>query len=136
MLVRLHQLAHHHVSFAFETTLASRSFAPWLAMLVSSGYAVHLVFLWLPSVEVAVERVADRVRLGGHGVPSDVVHRRYHAGRRNFLTLYRPLATTGRVYDNSVGPGPRLIAYGQFGAADRIEDAEVWERFLGSRSNE
>jgi predicted ABC-type ATPase len=134
MLMRLRELAGRRVSFAFETTLASRSFAPWIGGLVRSGYAFHLVFLWLPTVDLAVERIADRVRLGGHGVPDDVVRRRYHAGRRNFLTRYRPLATTWRVYDNSVSPGPRLVAYGQVGATEHVEDAGVWERFLGSGS--
>jgi predicted ABC-type ATPase len=135
MLARLRDLARRRVSFAFETTLASRSFAPWIAGLVGSGYAFHLVFLWLPAVDVALERVADRVRLGGHGVPADVVRRRYQAGRWNFLTLYRPLATTWRVYDNSVSPGPRLVASGHIGATARVENAAVWAEFLSERSD-
>jgi predicted ABC-type ATPase len=69
MLSRIRELASQRVNFAFETTLASRSFAPWLRQLATSGYAVHLVYLWLPSADFAVERVAERVRAGGHNVP-------------------------------------------------------------------
>jgi predicted ABC-type ATPase len=134
MLMRLRELARRRVSFAFETTLASRSFAPWIAGLVRSGYLFHLVFLWLSSVDVAVERVANRVRLGGHGVPVDVIRRRYHAGHRHFLTLYRPLATTWWVYDNSLSPAPRLVASGEGGTASRVEEPTAWDRFLGSGS--
>jgi predicted ABC-type ATPase len=65
MLARLRELASKRVSFAFETTLASRSFAPWLASVVAGGYSFHLLYLWLPSADLAVSRVADRVRFGG-----------------------------------------------------------------------
>ena len=60
MLTRLRQLAGKRVSFAFETTLASRSFAPWIEDLRRDGYSVHILFLWLPSAEFAIERVAHR----------------------------------------------------------------------------
>ena len=72
MLARIRELASQRVNFAFETTLASRSFAPWLRQLVTSGYSAHLVFLWLPSADFAVDRVAERVRTGGHNVPPRV----------------------------------------------------------------
>ena len=64
MLARVRDLARQRASFAFETTLASRSFAPWLRELKTSGYDVHMLFLWLPSAEFAVARVAERVREG------------------------------------------------------------------------
>ena len=64
MLSRLRQLASQGVSFAFETTLASRTFAPWLEELIAQGYRVHLVFLWLPDPEAAIARVAERVSNG------------------------------------------------------------------------
>ena len=63
MLYRVHELAGERRDFAFETTLASRSFAPWLRDLRTDGYAFHLVYLWLPTVELALARVAERVRL-------------------------------------------------------------------------
>jgi predicted ABC-type ATPase len=73
MLARLRELAQQRRSLAFETTLASRSFAPWLAELVRTGYQFHLVFLWLPSPDMAVARGAARVREGGHDVPEETI---------------------------------------------------------------
>jgi predicted ABC-type ATPase len=113
MLVRLDELARQHISFGFETTLASRSFAPWLRLRLAEGYAVHLVFLWLADPELALARVARRVELGGHSVPDDVVRRRYAAGLRNFFELYRPIMSTWQVFDNSDLPGPRLNRHGR-----------------------
>jgi len=128
MLTRLRALAGQRVSFGFETTLASRSFAPWIARLKRAGYEVHLVFLALPAAEVAVRRVAERVRVGGHSVPKATVRRRYRAGLRNFFGLYRVLATSWRVYDNSGSVAPRLIASGRADVVTRITDRNAWER--------
>lgn len=71
MLERIYYLANKHVNFSFETTLASKTFAPWITELRKTGYIFHLVFLWLPSEEFAINRVAERVRMGGHNVPED-----------------------------------------------------------------
>jgi predicted ABC-type ATPase len=128
MLGRLRELARHGQSFAFETTLASRSFAPWLAKLRQRGYRVHVFFLWLPTAESALARVAERVRMGGHAVPESTVRRRFHAGLQNFFTLYRPLAATWRMYDNSQAGGPRLIARGARGRTTRVVDSLTWGR--------
>jgi len=125
MLARLRELAGQRVSFAFETTLASRTFAPWLRGLRASGYHVQLVFLWLPSADFAVERVADRVRAGGHNVPEETVRRRYRAGLRNFFNLYKPLASAWRLYDTS-SPDPRLVAEGLESQPIRVYDEDVW----------
>jgi predicted ABC-type ATPase len=110
MLNRLRELAAARADFAFETTMASRSFAPWLARLSSSGYQVHVVFVWVRSPEIAIRRVKARVRKGGHLVPDEVVRRRYAGGLRNFVSLYRPLAAAWRVYDNSRAGTPVLVA--------------------------
>lgn len=88
MLKRIHKLADESKDFAFETTLASRSFAPWIKLLKKKGYTFHMFFLWLESIELAISRVVERVRLGGHHVPGDVVKRRYNAGINNFFNLY------------------------------------------------
>ena len=125
MLARLRELAEQRVSFAFETTLASRTFAPWLQDLRVSGYEVHFLFLWLPSPEFALERVADRVRAGGHDVPAATVRRRYRAGLRNFFSLYEPLATSWGLYDSS-GPEPRLVAERLDTLPPRVYDESVW----------
>lgn len=128
MLERLRQLANERVNFAFETTLATRSFAPWIATLRQTGYLFHLVFLWLPAPELAIERVQERVRLGGHAVPEETVRRRYRAGIQNFFQLYRPLADTWRFYDNSETAAPRLIASGIGYLEAAIYDSETWKR--------
>jgi predicted ABC-type ATPase len=124
MLTRLRELADQRVSFAFETTLASRSFAPWLRDL--SGYDVQLVFLWLPSAEFALDRVADRVRMGGHNVPADTVRRRYRTGLLNFFGLYMPMASAWRLYDGS-SPSPRLVAESLASQPVRVYDGDVWQ---------
>jgi predicted ABC-type ATPase len=130
MLSRLKELAQQRVSFAFENTLASRSFAPWLTALKRDGYAVHVVFLWLPSANHAVQRVTDRVAMGGHNVPEKVVRRRYASGLRNFFELYQPLASAWRVFDAS-RRRPRRIAEGLADSGFRIDDAATWQRFQG-----
>jgi predicted ABC-type ATPase len=131
MLARMRELAAGGADFAFETTLASRSFAPWLVRLQSRGYHVHLLFLWLSSADLAVDRVAERVRLGGHAVPEMVVRRRYRAGLNNFLRLYAPLADSWQLFDNS-GARPRPVAGGGRSVADSVADADVWQRLKES----
>jgi predicted ABC-type ATPase len=119
MLARMRELAAHRNSFAFETTLASRTLAPWLRELRVSGYEIHLVFLWLSSADLAIARVADRVRNGGHNIPDDVVRRRYAAGIHNLFVLYQPVTTSWVVY-NSSGPQPVLVAEGLESQPERV----------------
>lgn len=107
--------------------MASRSFLPWLRELTEGGYLLHLVFLWLSSPETAIARVRTRVRMGGHDVPEDTIRRRYERGIRNFLGLYRPLATTWSVYDSSSDLGPRLVAKGGAHVSEEIIDEHAWE---------
>jgi predicted ABC-type ATPase len=126
MLARLEELARRRETFAFETTLASRSFAPWLRARRAQGYEVYLVFLWLPDADAAVRRVA----LGGHNVTSDVVRRRYEAGLYNFFALYQPLTTEWHVYNSSqLGP-PRVMASGRGTATTLVEDPVQWNAIV------
>jgi predicted ABC-type ATPase len=126
MLRRLHDLAGQRVNFAFESILSGRSFAPWIAELRSTGYVCYLNFLWLPNVDLALARVAERVRLGGHNVPAETVRRRYQAGLRNFFRLYRPLADLWYFYDNSGPSGPRLLADGKCDRDENVHDQQAW----------
>jgi predicted ABC-type ATPase len=131
MLKRLTELSKKRRNFAFESTLSARSFALWLQRLRARGYRVRIVFLFLPDPRLAIERVKQRVRVGGHDVPVSVIRRRYYAGVRNFFELYMPLADQWRVYDNS-GWTPRLVA---IGSKDRphtriIAVADVWSEFM------
>ena len=81
---------------------------------ITQGYTIHLFFLWIPTVEVTLARVADRVRRGGHNIPEEVVRRRFHKGIQNLFTLYRPLLDLWMLFDNS-GTEPRLIAREEVG---------------------
>lgn len=136
MLKRLRDLARQRVNFAFESTLASRSFAPWIAGLRSSGYQFHLIFLWLPSADEAIARVKGRVQLGGHDVPPDTICRRYVGGLKNLFRLYLQMADTWQIYDNSVQSGPRLIAAGGDGLEPVVNDAETWEHLVRTYSHD
>lgn len=127
MLARLRHLAGTRQDFAFETTLAGRGQARWLHMLRDSGYRAHMIFLALPSADLAVARVAERVRQGGHDVPEDVVRRRFVAGLRNLYTCYAQTVDSFQVYDNAELSGPRLIAAKAAGTPPVIADIGAWK---------
>jgi predicted ABC-type ATPase len=126
MLERIKELAKLPRSFAFETTLASRTFAPLIRKLVAAGFDFHLVYLWLSSPQEAIARVAARVQSGGHNIPEATVRRRYAAGIRNFFDLYRPLTTGWQIFDNSGSSGLIEVARGCGMDADIIQ-ADAWE---------
>lgn len=129
MLGRIRELAASRASFALETTLASRSLAPWIAGLRASGYAFHLYYLWLNSPALAVARVHARHQSGGHLVSAVDVRRRYVRSAVNFLNSFKPLATTWRVYDNLGSTGPILVADGGTDRVDIIHEPAIWSRF-------
>lgn len=117
MLAEITEHVRRRESFAFETTLAGRAYARLIPRWRAAGYSVHLIFLKLDSVELAVERVAVRVAQGGHNVPEPVIRRRFAQGWRNFNEVYRRLVDSWRIYDNS-GETPELI---ETGAAHETE---------------
>lgn len=127
MLQRMDALAAAGVSFGLESTLAARSLAPRLRELIDRGYEFHLVFLYLQSADLAVARVADRVRLGGHNIPETTIRRRYQAGLRNFFDLYRPIATSWQMFDNSQA-GRMLIAAGTRRRTSRVPQKKLWKQ--------
>jgi predicted ABC-type ATPase len=101
MVARLDELQERNASFAVETTLANRSLAHRIAALRRSGYQTRLVYLYLPSVQMAIERVADRVARGGHAIAEGVIRRRYHASLRNLLSVYLDAVESWILLDNS-----------------------------------
>ncbi len=109
------QLIAEHVargdSFAFETTLADKSYARHIPEWQASGYHVSLMFLALPTADAAIQRVVERVAQGGHFVPEGIVRRRFQVGRTNFDAVYKPLVNAWALYDNS-GSEPVLLDWG------------------------
>lgn len=104
MLQRIDFLLNGDSSFAIETTLATRSYSGLVRKAQQRGFLVQLLFFWLPSPEYAVERVAQRVREGGHNIPKDVIVRRYFAGIKNMFDIYMPIVNSWMIIDNSVNP--------------------------------
>jgi predicted ABC-type ATPase len=104
MLHLIEEQVGKEASFAFETTLSGRGYARMIPEWRELGYRVELFFLTVPSVEYAIERVAQRVRQGGHNIPKEVIARRYAAGLRQFDTIYKSLVDAWTLIDTSKSP--------------------------------
>lgn len=126
MLKRINKLAEAQENFAFETTLSTRTFVPKLKQMRENGYEVSLFFLWLISEELAILRVAERVRQGGHHIPTETIKRRYQKGLSNFLNLYQNLADNWYFYDNLNIADLKLIAKGNFLKMKKTFSEKLW----------
>ncbi|TVQ97046.1 MAG: Zeta toxin family protein [Desulfovibrionales bacterium] len=111
MLEEIHNHARRKVSFAFETTLSGRCYARMIPDWQAKGFTIKLFFLRLTSPELAITRVRQRVRTGGHDVPESTIRRRFQAGLRNFETHYKPIVNEWILYDNSAA-SPLFLAEG------------------------
>jgi predicted ABC-type ATPase len=112
MLGEIADCTRQGVSFAFETTLAGLGYLAHIKQWRAQGYHVSLFFLSLPDAEVAIARVAERVRQGGHHIPEDVIRRRFVAGLRNFDTVYRTAVDAWAKYNN-MDESPVLLEWGE-----------------------
>ncbi len=112
MLSMIDTLAAEGKSFACETTLSGKGYERKIMMWRKLGYHVKLVFLQLPDVEIAIERVAERVRQGGHNIPEDIIRRRYDAGIFNFHQRYKSLVNVWLHFDNA-NDAPALIDWSE-----------------------
>ena len=130
MMRHARELAQNGVDFGTETTLAARTYVPLVNRWRERGYRFHLFYVWLPSADMAVARVASRVRAGGHNIPEATIRRRYEAGRLNFCEYYRHNADFWTVLDNSK-PTFRVIAKGDQNS-EQIFDTEVWNAIYQS----
>ena len=99
-------------SFAFETTLSGKTHAQMISKWWRMGYKMKLIFLYLPNVVTAIERVKNRVKQGGHNVPGKTIRRRYERGWYNFQHLYKQLVDAWVLFDNS-GETPTLLDEGE-----------------------
>jgi len=112
MLTRIDELLENGVDFAFETTLATRSYVNTVKKAQEKGYLVTVLYFWLNSPELAVERVRIRVKEGGHHIPEETIRRRYDLGISNMFNLYIPITDYWMFIDNSETPF-EILADGQ-----------------------
>lgn len=128
MIERIIHLLKEGETFAFETTLATRSYVKLIKQAQKRGYFVTLLFFSLSSPEQAVKRVEKRVSEGGHNIPLDVIYRRYDNGLSNLFNLYMPVCDYWVLYDNSICPANK-IACGWKNDRVTIMEPAIYERF-------
>jgi len=130
MLLRIEELLAQKVDFAIETTLASRSYVSLVKRAQAIGYKVHLLFFCLESPEQAIERVAQRVREGGHGIHEEVIRRRFTRGIENLINLYLPICDSAMVLNNVKTPAQLVVR--KKNITDKIElvEPENWNQLL------
>ncbi len=121
LLEQIADCSRRKVNFAFETTLAGKSYFRLFRRLKHKDYELHLFFLWLPTVQLALARIADRVRKGGHDILEHDVRRRFVRGLKNLFHIYRPLFDTWSVFDNSTA-SPEQIFKVEHGAVTVYND--------------
>ena len=128
MLERIHLLGNQGLDFGFETTLSGRTYTKLVRDLRERGYQIHLYFLWIMNVKLALERIETRVKGGGHDVPASVVRRRFARSLPNFFRLYRPLVDSWTIFDNSEDE-PKMVAFEESGKLE-ILDSALWSEIL------
>ena len=124
VLEEIKGLSNKGADFAFETTLAGRSYIKFLKKLKEDSYSINIFFLWIPNTDLALNRIKDRVAEGGHDVPAIDVRRRFDRGLNNFFKYYKPLADTWLLFNNS-DVVPRLIAREKNGTTE-VFDKELF----------
>ena len=121
MLEQIHSLGNRGLDFGFETTLSGKSYLRLLNELKQrKGYNIHLFFLWISSVKLALERIELRVQQGGHDIPEAVVRRRFNKGISNFFHFYRPVVDRWIIFNNS-GDVPEVIAFEESGKPEIVD---------------
>ena len=133
MLMRIQFLLDQGTDFSIETTLATRSLVSIIKDARSRGYSVALLYLWVQSPEIAIQRVRDRVNHGGHNIPEDVLRRRYQMGIRYLFNTYIPLCDRWVMVDNTKSPFS-VIAEGSSGRLV-IKDEDKFNK-ISSLANE
>ena len=127
MYKRIRELIGEAKTFALETTLASRSIANLIKDAQAKGYYVTLLFFWLNTPDLAVERVKNRVASGGHFVNESTVRRRYRAGILNLFDLYMPICDSWLIADNSLSP-MEVVAKGFRDGENYINNTIVYNK--------
>lgn len=127
MLNRINELIEKNIDFAFETTLATKSYASLIKRVQNIGYDVTLLFFWLNTEELAKERVKSRVLSGGHNINPDVISRRYQNGIKNLINLYLPICDYWMIFDNSNIP-TKIVAEGIKNLESEIHNQEIFNK--------
>ena len=127
MILKVRYLLQRQLDFGIETTLATRTLLKTVRLAQASGYSVTLLYFWLNSPELAIERVAARVETGGHNIPEDTIRRRYRVGLDYFFHDYAPLCDRWILADNSQIPF-RVIAEGSKTDILSIKDEVTYEK--------
>ncbi len=130
MLKRLDYLANLGIDFAFESTLSGRNYLKFLRKCQNLGYTINIIYFWLQTPELAIERVRRRVESGGHNIPEDVIRRRYEKGLKNLIDFYLPLCDTWIIYDNSVFP-TQIVAVCHNKNQPIIYQDHIWKQITG-----
>ncbi len=126
MLQRIQELMKSGVDFAFETTLSTKSYISYINKAKEKGYEITLLYIWLPSVQQAFERVAERVENGGHNIPKHVIERRYHRGINNLIHLYIPICDNWIIVNNNEA-ATQVIANGNKKSVKFVENIDSWK---------
>jgi len=134
MLEQIHSLAERGVDFGFETTLSGKTYVKLLQGMKKGGYLVHIFFFWITNVELGLERIKLRVRNGGHAIPEAIVRRRFGRSLPNFLRLYKPLADSWTIFDNSRDV-PKMTAFEESGKIE-ILDLDLFNILLKYKGNQ
>ncbi|MFT3995159.1 MAG: zeta toxin family protein [Dysgonomonas sp.] len=132
MIFRMNEMLRQKEDFAIETTLATKSYANFIRRAQSEGYFVTLIYFWLDSPELAVRRVEQRVSMGGHYVPEEVVYRRYRAGMKNLFSMFVPISDYWILINNSTDPF-QIIAEGNRTQITDVQDEDIFD-YLRSKS--
>jgi predicted ABC-type ATPase len=127
MLMKIRYLLKRQQDFAVETTLATRTLLKIAKTAQAAGYTITLLYFWLNSPELAIERVKARVEAGGHNIPEDTIIRRYHTGIYYFFSLYAPICERWILADNSQIPF-RVIAEGTKEEILTIKDEVTYQK--------
>ncbi len=129
MLKRVDTLIQQRTDFGIETTLASKTLQTRLRACKAASYRIYLAYLWLANPDLAVARVQERVRRGGHSVPETTIRRRYFSGLRNLFNIYIPLVDEWTIYDNSYA-SPVEVASCKEGLS-RIQHVQIFDIMKG-----
>ena len=135
MLARMDELLQKGETFAFETTLATKSYKQKIEWAQANGYEVTLLFFWLRNVTMAKERVAQRVAEGGHSIPSETIERRYHNGIANLFAIYIDMVDICYIFDNSEGERTP-IAKKYKGGKEIIYNTDLYNQMKSSYEKE